>query len=154
MFHGLELKVPPPLVALLTGALMWLGAWTWAKPEFFLPGRYFVAGGGALAGVIVSILGVVSFRRAKTTVNPMKPETSSTLVTSGIYRLTRNPMYLGLLLMLLGWAAFLSNALAFALLPGFVLYMNLFQIGPEERALAHRFGPEFTTYKARVRRWI
>ena len=133
---------------------MWLGAWTVPKAEFLLPGRFYVAGGVALVGAILSILGVASFRRAKTTVNPMKPESSSSLVISGIYRLTRNPMYLGLLLILLGWAVYLSNALALALVPGFVLYMNLFQIKPEERALESRFGPAFAEYRARVRRWI
>jgi len=154
MSRGLELKVPPPAVAVLAMVLMWLGAWAVPKLGFFLPGRPYVAGGVAVVGAIVAILGVVSFRRAKTTVNPMKPESSSSLVISGVYRRTRNPMYLGLLLIQLGWAAYLSNALAFALVPGFVLYMTLFQIRPEERALASRFGPEFTAYKSRVRRWI
>jgi len=154
MSRGLELKVPPPVVGLLTAALMWLGAWTAPKLGFSFQGHSYLAGGVALGGAIVSLLGVASFRRAKTTVNPMKPESASSLVTSGIYRLTRNPMYLGFLLILLGWAAYLSNALAFALVPGFVLYINRFQIGPEERALASRFGPEFAAYKSRVRRWI
>ena len=76
------------------------------------------------------------------------------LLTSGPYAFTRNPMYLGLLLVLLGWAAYLSNALACVFLPAFVLYMNRFQIGPEERALAALFGQAFLDYKNRVRRWV
>jgi protein-S-isoprenylcysteine O-methyltransferase Ste14 len=154
MPQGLELRIPPPAVAVLAAALMWLGAWAAPNRGFTLPGRPYVAGGVALAGAIVALLGVASFRRAKTTVNPMKPETASSLVVSGLYRRTRNPMYLGLLLILLGWAAYLSNALALALVPGFVIYMNLFQIRPEEKALASRFGSEFAAYWARVRRWI
>jgi protein-S-isoprenylcysteine O-methyltransferase Ste14 len=154
MSRGLELKIPPPAVLILSGALMWLAAWMVPKLGFLLPGHSYVAGGIALVGAVVSFAGFATFRRAKTTVNPRKPETSSSLVISGIYRLTRNPMYLGLLLILLGWAAYLSNALAFALVPGFVLYINRYQVGPEERALASRFGPEFAAYKARVRRWI
>lgn len=107
-----------------------------------------------MTGVCVALLGVASFRRARTTVNPLKPEKASALVMSGIYRYTRNPMYLGLLLALLGWAFFLSNALAFLSLPAFILYMNRFQIAPEERVLAARFGQEFAAYLSKVRRWL
>ena len=98
--------------------------------------------------------GIVSFVRARTTVNPMKPESSSTLIVSGIYGLTRNPMYLGLLLILIGWAVFISNILAFVVLPAFVIYINRFQIDPEERALASRFRDDFVQYASRVRRWL
>jgi protein-S-isoprenylcysteine O-methyltransferase Ste14 len=97
---------------------------------------------------------VWSFRNAETTINPMKPESSSALVASGIYRWTRNPMYLGLLWILLGWGIYLSNAPAYLVLPGFVLYMNRFQIEPEERALTRIFGPAFAAYRAHVRKWI
>lgn len=141
-------------MVILTAALMWLSAWALPRLGFSLPGRPYLAGGIALAGALLAVLGVVSFRRAKTTVNPMSPESSSSLVTSGVYRVTRNPMYLGFLLILLGWAAWLSNALAFALVPGFALYLDCFQIRPEERALDSLFGQEFGAYKARVRRWI
>jgi len=84
----------------------------------------------------------------------MKPQSSSVLVVSGVYKLTRNPMYLGFLLVLLGWAVFLSNVLAFLLLQAFIAYMNRFQIEPEERALASLFGQDFADYKSRVRRWL
>jgi protein-S-isoprenylcysteine O-methyltransferase Ste14 len=84
----------------------------------------------------------------------MKPESSSSLVVSGIYKLTRNPMYLGLLLVLLGWAIYLTNVLVFLLLPAFILYINRFQIAPEERALTALFGQEFAAYKSRTRRWL
>jgi protein-S-isoprenylcysteine O-methyltransferase Ste14 len=154
MSRALDLKVPPAAVVVLTAALMWLGARALPNSDFHLPGRPYTAAGIVLAGALLAFLGVVSFKRAKTTVNPMSPGSSSALVTSGVYRLTRNPMYLGFLLILSGWAVWLSNALAFAPLPGFVLYLNSFQIRPEERALAARFGREFDAYKARVRRWI
>ena len=106
------------------------------------------------AAVLVVIGGVVAFRRAKTTVNPMKPDTASSLVVSGIYRYTRNPMYLGFLLLLMAWAAALSNVLALVSLLAFVLYMNRFQIVPEERMLASRFAQDYAEYRARVRRWL
>ena len=152
--HVLELKIPPVAVVLAAAALMWLVAWAVPAFKFQLPARDLVAMSFALAGAVTSALGVVSFRRARTTVNPMKPELSSSLVASGIYGLTRNPMYLGFLLVLLGWAVFLSSVLAFLFLPAFILYMNRFQIDPEERALAALFGQEFTAYKARARRWL
>jgi protein-S-isoprenylcysteine O-methyltransferase Ste14 len=86
--------------------------------------------------------------------NPMKPDPTSSLVVSGIYRYTRNPMYLGFLLILLAWAAALSNLLALVSLLAFVLYMNRFQIVPEERILASRFAQDYAEYRARVRRWL
>ena len=97
---------------------------------------------------------VLSFRRAHTTVNPMQPSSASSLVTSGIYRYTRNPMYLGMLFVLVGWALYLANVLVFLFLPAFILYMNRFQIEPEERAMTALFGQEFLEYASRVRRWI
>jgi protein-S-isoprenylcysteine O-methyltransferase Ste14 len=151
---ALELKIPPVALVLLIAGLMVLSAWGLPKLTLPFPGRAYISGGLAVAGVLVSLLGVVSFRRAKTTVNPMTPESATTLVIVGVYRWTRNPMYLGFLLLLCGLAFFVSNVLAAALLPGFVLYMTRFQIRPEERALETRFGSDFVAYKGRVRRWI
>jgi protein-S-isoprenylcysteine O-methyltransferase Ste14 len=152
--HVLELKVPPVAVVFFMAALMWLVARAAPAFEFALPARGFLAVGLAVAGAVASLSGVVSFRRAKTTVNPMKPDSSSSLVSSGVYALTRNPMYLGFLLVLAGWAVFLSNVLGLLLLPVFVFYMNRFQIEPEEKALAILFGPAFNAYQSRVRRWL
>jgi protein-S-isoprenylcysteine O-methyltransferase Ste14 len=88
----------------------------------------------AMAGIVIAILGVIALRRAKTTVSPLKPEATSSIVTSGVYGFTRNPMYLGLALALLAWAVFVSSAWALLGPVAFVLYMNRFQIIPEERA--------------------
>ena len=151
---GLKLKVPPVAAGLIAAALMWVAAWAAPVFAFTYPGAYMYSVGLALIGVLTCLAGVVSFRRAKTTVNPMKPASASSLVVSGIYRYTRNPMYLGFLLILLGWAAFLSNVLALVFLPGFVLYMNRFQIFPEERVLGTLFANDFAKYRARVRRWL
>ena len=141
----LELKVPPVVLALLIAVAMW-GA-PLATPSIELP--FFVRAFAAIvlgvAGGGISLAGVGSFRRAKTTVNPTNPNAASTLVSSGIYRVTRNPMYLGILLVLMGWAAFLSNALTLIGPLAFVLYLNRFQIAPEERVLSALFD-------ARVRR--
>ena len=87
-------------------------------------------------------------------VNPNKPEQASKLVTSGIYRISRNPMYLGFAFILAGWGVWLSSVWAMLGVIGFIGYLTLFQIMPEERALTKLFGDEFTIYKARVRRWL
>jgi len=133
---------------------MWVVARFLPVGDVQLPARIFFAITCAAVGVFTSGLGVMAFRRARTTVNPTKPGATSFLVHSGIYSLTRNPMYLGFLLILCGWAILLCNALVFPFLPMFILYMNRFQIQPEERALKETFGATFTGYTARVRRWI
>jgi protein-S-isoprenylcysteine O-methyltransferase Ste14 len=152
--NALELKVPPPAVALLVAAAMWavtlIGAPVGGSGAY----RLAVAATVAVAGGCVALAGVIGFRRARTTVNPLKPQNTSSLVTAGIYRFTRNPMYLGLLLVLLAWAVFLWSAWALVGPVAFVLYIDRFQIAPEERVLAAKFGATFSEYKARVRRWL
>jgi len=121
---------------------------------FVLPRGWILAAGLAGVGVTVALLGVASFRRARTTVNPLQPTATSHLVMFGIYRRTRNPMYLGMLFVLLGWGVFLANALGLGLATLFIPLMNRLQIGPEERILATIFGRHFTTYQSNVRRWL
>jgi len=150
----LELKVPPPAVALLVSVAMWGISLATSRFELSAVVRNTAALAIALAGVGFAVSGILTFRRARTTINPLKPEDASSLVTSGVYRLTRNPMYLGLGLVLLAWAFFLSAPLAFLGPVVFVLYMNRFQIAPEEGMLAKLFGPEFADYQAKVRRWL
>ena len=150
----LELRVPPPAVALVTALLMWWVSRVALAFGFLLPSHDFFAILLAAGGFVTSLSGVVTFRKAKTTVNPLKPESSSSLVTWGVYSITRNPMYLGLLIILTGWAIYLSNALAFLFLPAYILYINSFQIAPEERVLSSLFGQEFAAYRTRVRRWL
>jgi len=151
---SLELKVPPPVVALLLGLLMWLASSLVAPLEVPFGPRVAVAIVLASVGLVIGLAGVVSFWRAKTTINPTTPTATSVLVTSGAFRFTRNPMYLSLLLYLLAWAVYLSNLLALLFVPMFVLYINRFQIRPEERALSSLFGQEYAAYKERVRRWL
>ncbi len=152
--NKLELKVPPPAAALLAALAMWLVAYGLDGLSFALPERRVVSIVLAAAGIAISTAGTWSFWRARTTVNPTRPEATSSLVATGIYRFTRNPMYLGLFLVLAGWAAHLANAAALAGPLLFALYVTRFQILPEERALATKFGPEFDAYRRRTRRWI
>lgn len=154
LLSALELKMSPVMTTILLAALMWLLAGI--TPGLTLPAvvRWALSlaflGGGAAVGAA----GVWSFRNARTTVNPWRPHDSSTLVVTGIYRHTRNPMYLGLLLALLGWGLYLANVYALMLAVTFVPYMNRFQIRPEERALRQTFGQQFRDYCGRVRRWL
>ena len=151
---ALELRIPPPVVALVVAAAMWFAAALVPALEVPAPVRITLAIAITLLGGVFSIAGVVSFRRAKTTVNPMKPERASSLVTSGIYTITRNPMYVGLLLVLVGWAVFLSSAVALAGPVAFFFYIGQFQIAPEERVLAKMFGSEYAEYQTKLRRWL
>ena len=151
---SLELKVPPPAVALLFGFLMWLVTSRVASVEVPLGARLAVALLFASIGLVFGVSAMVSFSRERTTMNPTKPAASSSLVITGPFRFTRNPMYLSLLLYLLAWAVYLSNFVAVLFLPVFVLYINQFQIKPEERVLFSLFGPEYAEYRERVRRWL
>lgn len=154
MVQTLELKVPPPAVMLFIAVAMWLAVSTSGALAFALPGRLAVAIALSVLGVTISVAGIVSFRRARTTVNPTRPDAASSLVATGVYSFTRNPMYLGLFLLLIGWTIYLSNAVAFAGPLLFALYINRFQIAPEERALAAKFGTAFDDYRRRTRRWV
>lgn len=152
--QSLELKVPPPAVAAVVAIVMWGLSFLVPTLEIPWPYRAAVALAIALVGGAFSGIGVVAFRRAHTTVNPMKPGSASALVNTGIYRITRNPMYVGMLLVLVGWAVFLA---APWLLLGplvFLLYMGRFQIAPEEQALTSVFGAAYTAYQGEVRRWL
>ena len=152
--NGLELKIPPVALGFLVAALMWSVGRATPNFDVTVPSTSIYALALALLGVAICVSGVVSFRLAGTTVNPMSPGSSSSLVVTGVYRYTRNPMYLGILLILCAWAVYLSNLAALAFLPAFVFYMNRYQIEPEERALASLFANEFSKYQAEVRRWV
>ena len=150
----LELRVPPLVLVAIVAGLDWLAAWATPSLAVHFRGQGVLALLLVIAGAASTVSGVLAFRRARTTVDPVHADRASTLVATGIYRITRNPMYLGMLLALTGWATWLGHAAGIVLLPAFVLYMNRFQIGPEERVLAAKFGPSFTAYQASVRRWI
>jgi protein-S-isoprenylcysteine O-methyltransferase Ste14 len=152
--QALELKIPPPAVAVLVAAAMWGISLVAPLLDMSAFIRVAAAVTVALVGATFSFAGVLSFRRAKTTVNPTKPETTSSLVCSGVYSVTRNPMYLGLLFVLVAWAVFLSSAWALLGPLAFILYVNRFQITPEERVLSAMFGTSYSAYKSRVRRWL
>jgi|SRR5690349_11605207 len=152
--HWLELKIPPPAVAILIGIAMWFGSQPGPRLELPLTVRIIAFVAVALAGGATALAGDLAFRRARTTINPFKPQNTASLVTSGIYRVTRNPMYIGLLMVVLGWAIFVCS-LAGILGPiAFVAYITRFQIIPEERVLSAKFGSSYADYLNRTPRWI
>lgn len=150
----LEKKIPPPALAALFALLLWaiaaftpavqLAPWVrWSVPIALL-----------VSGLFFCSSGVIAFRNAQTTVNPLQPEQASTLVSDGIYGVSRNPMYVGLTLILTAWAIYLAAPWAFLGVAAFALYLHRFQILPEERALEQVFGADYEAYRARVRRWL
>lgn len=150
----LELKVPPPIVALLIGGAMWVASRSGPALDLPLFVRIVAFAAISLVGGATALAGDLAFRRAQTTINPFRPQNTSALVVSGVYRFTRNPMYLGLLLVLAGWSAFLCSAVALLGPVAFVAYITRFQIVPEERTLLAKFGADYAAYLARVRRWL
>ena len=152
--NALELKVPPLAIVLVLAGAMWFAARQLPSLAVTLPWRHGLAITISCVGILFLLAGIYAFQKAKTTLNPTTPNATSSIVASGVYRVSRNPMYVGFLLALTGWATFLSHPLPFLLLPVFVAYMNRFQISPEERALSAKFGDEYDTYKQGVRRWL
>lgn len=152
--NSLELAIPPPIIMLATALIMWF-------LSVFLPGSTLPGFGGLLGAIIIgaigvgiSMAGIVAFHRAQTTPDPRRPDAATTLVTSGVYRISRNPMYLGIQLVLIAWAIFLGNVAALLFAFVFALYIQRFQIKLEEHFLQEKFGAEFTAYRAKVRAWI
>ena len=149
-----ETRVPP---------VIW---WAWGALVVLLVDASFgdriAVGWGRVVGVVLLLVGVGvalaafgAFREAQTTFDPHQVSEASTLITDGIYKFTRNPMYLGLMLLLVGWGFWRGSILA-ALLGSlaFVALVTRMQIIPEERALSAKFGDEFAAFTSRTRRWI
>ncbi len=150
----MELKIPPVLVVLIFAVSMLglpeISSFHWFDVQITRITSLAVF----FVGLSVAVLAIVSFRAAKTTVDPLRPDKTSQLVDVGIYKFSRNPMYLGLFLILLSWGIWLGNFLGFINLYGFIWYMTKFQILPEEKVLEGLFPEEFEAYKSKVRRWI
>jgi protein-S-isoprenylcysteine O-methyltransferase Ste14 len=152
--HSLELKIPPPIFAFLLGIAMW-GASS-LEPHLAIDAtfRWTAAIVLALVGAMFDVLALLAFRKSRTTIDPLRPQRASTFVATGVYRVTRNPMYVGLAFFLVAWAVFLGALWPFVGPVLFVPYVNRFQIEPEERILAKLFGEDYSRYSAEVRRWL
>ena len=152
--RALDNRIPPPVVAAVVAVAMWSMSSLQPALPFAPWVRHVLAIVLALAGISFDLLGLLAFRKSRTTANPLKPHKTSALVTGGVYGITRNPMYVGLALLLVAWAVQLSSIWSFIGPVLLVLYIDRFQIRPEERILASIFAEEFPAYAARVRRWL
>jgi protein-S-isoprenylcysteine O-methyltransferase Ste14 len=150
--RALELKVPPGALVAIIAAGMWAVSRISPNLYFPIPGVAWLSAGIAVLGVSISILGVLEFIVAGTSIDPRRPERSVNLVVSGVYGHSRNPMYLGLLLVLCAWGLFLGSVPSLLLLPAFVTYMTRFQVVPEERFMHKKFGESYSKYTFEVRR--
>lgn len=150
----LENRIPPPVILLLAMLFMRLVASFDTSTWLYFDYRKWVALGICFIGVAIVVSAVLSFKRAQTTVNPLAPESSSQLVTSGIFKLSRNPMYLGMVFVAIAWGIYLASIVSFIMVAIFVLYITRFQIKPEERAMQSLFGNEFENYAKATRRWL
>lgn len=151
---NLSLRVPPAVIVLIIAALQWLAALVLPRWPGDFAWRTEVALVLLVCGIAIATFGVVTFRRARTSVNPMNPSLASSLVSNGIYRLSRNSMYLGFAIWLLAWSVLLGSLFSLFGVVVFVMWMNRFQIAPEEHALQRLFGETFERYRNEVRRWI
>ncbi len=147
-------KVPPPIVGLCVAALMMMVNRLLPDLQLNIAAFRWLAIVLVVVGLSIELYSVALFFKSRTTVNPLKPENTNSLVTSGLYTYSRNPMYFGMLLLLIGFAFWLGNPVTVVIPALFVWYITRFQIKPEERVLGELFGDQFTQYCARVRRWI
>ena len=151
----MKTKIPPPIIMLFFGALIYF------EDKYFpisvsieFDEQRIVTICNFIVGACIMALGMLEFGKVKTTVDPLRPERSSSLVNSGIFRFTRNPMYLGMVVLLIAWCCKLGDLLGLLIIPFFMWYMTVFQIKPEEEAMQKLFGDEFLNYKNKVRRWL
>jgi protein-S-isoprenylcysteine O-methyltransferase Ste14 len=151
--NSLETRMPPPIVTAAAIAGVWFadrydfGRVAWQTPQWLV---------GVLIGfaLLLMLLAVIEMFRRRTTVNPLTPDRSSALVTNGVFKLSRNPIYLGDALLIVAAGLFFSNLVFIPVLALFVIYINRFQINPEERALQKKFGQAFSIYLEQTRRWL
>lgn len=147
-------RIFPPVFGLLFALCMWLldkylPLGNVILPPFNKLGFIFIG-----TGLLIDLWSLYLFIKSKTTFHPLKLEETAHMVTSGMYRVSRNPMYLGMLLLLIGWAILLGSLSPFLIAPLFVLVINHQQIRHEEVVLLDKFGQEYKEYKEKVRRWI
>ena len=148
----LNTKIPPPIIAILFAVMIFYFSDSFAYVD--LPFKIYISLFFVLLGFFITFSSARNFKKKETTVNPIKPEEASQLVTDGFFKITRNPMYLGMLLFLLGLSIYNGLIVGLVFLPLFVGYITFFQIIPEESAMIEIFGEDYKAYMKKVRRWI
>ena len=149
---SMKTRIPPPLVTLIFGFIIFLTKNIFPKIKIsnnIAFGSLFI-----LIGILIASSSIILFKRYRTAITPINPKSATKLITGGIYKFSRNPMYFSLLLLLIGISIMTNPIGGFIFIPIFILYLNLFQILPEEKAMTDLFKDEFLEYKNSVRRWI
>ena len=145
-------KIPPPIVTLTFILLsFWLANYL---PKLVFNYQGLLSLIMTLIGLTIIVIGVKTFHKSDTTVNPLNPSEASHLVTHGVFSYTRNPMYLGMVIILLGVSIYNGVYIGIIILPCFIFYITEFQIKPEEEAMEEIFPGDYTDYLKRVRRWL
>lgn len=150
----MNLLIPPPIVALVSAGFIYSAAYLFPDLTFEIPFQTVFAALISLVGVTIDLVSVRRFFVSGTTVTPISPEKTSSLVTGGLYAFSRNPMYLGLAFILTGFTVWMANLAGFVVVAGFVLYITRFQIMPEEKVLSEKFGAIYEEYRSKTRRWL
>ena len=147
----LNTKIPPPIVTLLCIGIIYLfeNQIEYSEPDLKAVGIIFL-----ILGLIIIFSAVLKFIKTKTTVDPTRPHKTSNLVINGIYKITRNPMYLGMLFLIMAYAIYNNNVMGCIIIPIFIFYINKFQIEPEEIEMRKKFGESFENYCKKVNRWL
>ena len=148
----LKTKIPPPIVTLIFALAIYFSSRYFIVLE--IPMRGILSSIFIILGIFVTFSSARIFKKKETTIDPMNPDQATTLVTDGMFKITRNPLYLGMLLLLFGLSVFKGLIVGFIFLPLFVLYITIFQIIPEEEAMLNLFGEDYKSYSNRVRRWF
>lgn len=150
----MKLKIPPAILFLLFGGCMYLLDRFLPVGYFDFFGRMYLSKGLIVLALLIGTVALYQFYKARTSVDPATPAKTTRLVTGGVYRYTRNPMYLAMLLLLLAFGLSLGNVFNTITAAFFVAYMNRYQIIPEEEMLAKIFGKAYQQYCLQVRRWF
>ena len=148
---NLKTKIPPPLITLICISIIYFFE---KEFIFFEDWNIYISGFFLLWGLIIIAFAVFKFAKTKTTVDPTKPSKTSSLVISGIYRITRNPMYLGMLFLIISFTFYKLSLAGAIVIPSFIFYINKYQIEPEEYEMRKKFGENFEDYCKKVDRWI
>ena len=145
-------KIPPPIVTLICALIIYFSSLFFPSYTFPLFNALSILSLGS--GLLLIFLAVNSFKKSQTTINPLQPDLASSLVTDGVFKYSRNPMYLGMLFILI-FISLRFNLIGGSLVAlGFVIYITKYQIVPEEIAMVKLFNDKFIAYKSRVRRWL
>ena len=148
---NLKTKIPPPLITLICILIIYFFE---KEFIFFEDWNIYISVFFLLWGLIIIAFAVFKFAKTKTTVDPTKPSKTSSLVISGIYRITRNPMYLGMLFLIISFTFYKLSLVGAIVIPSFIFYINKYQIEPEEYEMRKKFGENFEDYSKKVDRWI